>query len=343
MTPELASTEAPAMQLYVVQHQGQEPSLVWTWPQHATRVGLDTVFAEAGLLDEHLHEQARLCTLENAGSSQSPIWLLSHGGTTLVCSVNGNILEKGSQIRLDHGDEIEFGLARLEVAMAGRANVQPPEIALADSADASIDEQFELRDLDSPISAVPLPGRERYGRERADFGELITTTQDLLGQLGKEAEEASGTESAETDPLEVLHARYLAKLRNPSLGDQAINWQESELGDQSVMQDPMHRWMNQAGQQHSLDDLLGQSTNIDSVIEGLDPLATSDVTAPEIHDSVMHLFAPDDLRLQEQDPLELLIQRSLPTLTRSEHHSLSLDSAMPFIGGQGLPSTSEKS
>ena len=40
--------------------------------------------------------------------------------------------------------------------------------------------------------------------------------------------------------------------------------------------------------------------------------------------------------------IESLVQRSLPGLTRREHHSLSLDSAMPLTGGEPAPTKSNK-
>jgi hypothetical protein len=95
--------------------------------------------------------------------------------------------------------------------------------------------------------------------------------------------------------------------------------------------------MQAAGPSHSLDDLLGQTHSIASVMEGLDTLGAVDVLAPEPFDSVMHLFAPEHLREHTPDSLEALVQRSLPGLTRREHHSLSLDSAMPFTGGEDQP------
>jgi hypothetical protein len=76
-------------------------------------------------------------------------------------------------------------------------------------------------------------------------------------------------------------------------------------------------------------------------MQGLDALGAADVLAPEPFDSVMHLFAPEHLREQGQDSLETLVQRSLPGLTRREHHSLSLDSVMPFTGGEDAPSKAE--
>ena len=108
----------------------------------------------------------------------------------------------------------------------------------------------------------------------------------------------------------------------------------TDAADQARQVDPVQHWMKAAGSSSSLDDLLGQQHGIDSVIQGLDPLGGADVLAPESFDSVMHLFAPDGLRAPVQESLQKLVQHSLPGLTQREHHSMSLDSAMPFTGGE---------
>jgi hypothetical protein len=159
---------------------------------------------------------------------------------------------------------------------------------------------------------------------------------DLLAQFANGEDQAQKAQvPQEADPFEALHAQYLYKLRNPSHSDDALDWQDRVQGGQAKQPDPLGFWQDAADRtKKGLDDLLGQSQKIDVVLHALDPLGNSDVLKPEPYDSVMHLFAPENLRIETDDTLEALVQRSLPGLTRREHHSLSLDSAMPFTGGE---------
>jgi hypothetical protein len=241
-------------------------------------------------------------------------------------------------------------------------------------------EPFDLTALDALADITALTDAEAQGLRRTDFGDIISLTpleqippeeaeqaapspdaepslaealaagkqpsyaekvSDLLQQFGAGAKEPKRKEVLTNDPLDALHALYLAKLRDPVHGDDQDLWSDIVRGDQHQQADPMQQWMQAAGSNPSLDDLLGQPHSIASVIQGLDALGAADVLAPEPFDSVMHLFAPEHLREQGQDSLESLVQHSLPGLTKREHHSLSLDSVMPFTGGEDAPTKPE--
>jgi hypothetical protein len=241
-------------------------------------------------------------------------------------------------------------------------------------------EPFDLTTLDALADITALTDAEAQGLKRTDFGDIISLTpveqpsvsdpapqepgpevqptlaealasgkqpsyaekvSDLLQQFSAGAEKPKQVDSIINDPLDALHNQYLAKLRDPVHGDDQDLWNDIVRGDQHQQADPMQQWMQAAGNNPSLDDLLGQPHSIASVIQGLDALGARDVLAPEPFDSVMHLFAPEHLREQGQDSIETLVQRSLPGLTKREHHSLSLDSVMPFTGGEVAPSKSE--
>jgi hypothetical protein len=239
---------------------------------------------------------------------------------------------------------------------------------------------FDLTALDALADISALTDAEAQGLKRTDFGDIISMmpmeqvgqtepehpkpssvaeptlaealaagkqtsyaekVSDLLQQFTAGAQEPKRVEVLISDPLDALHDQYLAKLRDPVHGDDQDLWNDIVRGDKNHQADPMQQWMQAAGNNPSLDDLLGQSHSIASVMQGLDALGAADVLAPEPFDSVMHLFAPEHLREQGQDSLETLVQRSLPGLTRREHHSLSLDSVMPFTGGEDAPSKAE--
>ena len=239
---------------------------------------------------------------------------------------------------------------------------------------------FDLTALDALADISALTDAEAQGLKRTDFADIISMTpveqvaatdpaqvaptqdaaptlaealaagkqpsyaekvSDLLQQFSNGAQRPKQLESIINDPLDALHNQYLAKLRDPVHGDDQDLWNDIVRGDQHQQADPMQQWMQAAGSNPSLDDLLGQPHSIASVMQGLDALGAADVLAPEPFDSVMHLFAPEHLREKGQDSLETLVQRSLPGLTRREHHSLSLDSVMPFTGGEDAPTKPE--
>lgn len=204
---------------------------------------------------------------------------------------------------------------------------------------------FDLKDLASQDDRPSASGTERYGQERSDFSDLISfQPEERVGRLEPESGTAAASATVAAmpaealrpgteDPLHALHNAYLARLRDPVHADAQDRWQDLVRGGAARQSDPLQQWMQAAGNSHSLDDLLGQTHSIASVIDRLDALGSSDVLAPEPFDSVMHLFAPGQVPVPEQESLESLVQHSLPGLTRREHHSMSLDSAMPFTGG----------
>lgn len=320
-----AHTEPPQFELLVLQYRGLEVDFCWAWPPGESQVVLAQVLAAVEGVEAAFVAQLQACSLQRVEAGVQAVWQLAHGSAELVCSVNGKALAAGSALRLAHGDEIELGLMRLLVAM------QPSDA-------------FVLTDLDTqPGPVAARPDAEREGLARSDFTDLIALEpQESVPAPAQQAQPRSSAEAAPSsqDPLAVLHARYLAKLRNPALAEAEDHWQDLVRAEQLRQGDPMQQWMQAAGASPGLDDLLGQQHSIASVLESLDALGGSDVLAPEPFDSVMHLFAPENLRAQES--LQSLVQHSLPGLSQREHHSMALDSAMPFVGGEAAFASSPK-
>lgn len=373
------NTSVPFFELFGLQHKGQALNFVWTWPSQVIKAGFDDILRAL----DHLHVEAawlvhaRYCTVERAGSSVHPIWILSNSSHEMVCSVNQSILLAGSQVRLDHGDEIELGLTRFMVSMDATQKHPFAESASELQSQTQTDTQFQLTELDVLIDNNGQPKKERYGDDRADFSDLISfapeeavaqaappvvehgekpeNARPSLGQALAAGAQMGDQENVsdllksfttdephlhqkgaipEGDPFEALHAQYLYKLRNPTHTEEVVAWQDKVQDEHTKQTDPMQYWSRLAGHGSELNDLLGQSQSITTVIHGLDPLGHSKVLEPEPFDSVMHLFAPQNLRTDATGSLDALVQRSLPGLTRHEHHSLSLDSAMPIPGGE---------
>lgn len=327
----------PAQQLEVIvlQHHGQKVDFSWQWPAGVSEVGFDRIlngFAGLPVLNGPLQFSLRC-----AGTPEQPLWLLVNSNPTLACTVNHERLTCGTQLRLNHGDEIELGLTRMVVSLEPtQGPVHPLELPATSSQPSAEDlPAFDLTALAAPDANQSSSGPERYGRERSDFSDLISlessspqpthapdipaATEPLLPELD--------------DPFLSLHQKYLDRLRDPVHADDEDRWQVTVRGVQASQTDPWEQWKDVARGSQSLDDLLGQSPSIASVIQRLDTLGNADVLEPEPFDSVMHLFAPGYKSVPAQESLESLVQHSLPGLTRREHHSVSLDSAMPLTGG----------
>lgn len=304
------------LRLVGLQQGGLAFDFQWRWPAGARTQWLDDVLrgtAPAGPAHrDALAAHLLLCS----GSDEPPVWwLINHGGG-LTCAVNGRIVSRGSQQRLNPGDQIEIGLTRLLVAVGslsdgeeGSAHSRCDAAHLGPEADG-----FDLAALD----VRPAPGG------RADFSDLISLpSADAIDR----AVPCGSRKLAEVDPLAALHAQYLAKLRNPLHVEEGPLWQDLVRGHQTSLADPVLQWMRVAGQQPGMDDLLGQACSIDAVIASLDALCASDVLSPAPFDNVMHLFAPEDLRALGLETMG----HDLPSLTRREHHSLSPDSAVSLF------------
>lgn len=311
-------------QLTDLRHRGLALDLRWAWRDGPDIQGLDSVL-QGGISPPFagIGDLASV-TLHRGGPDGRSGWWVSNQGGTLACAVNGRLLDPGDQQRLDHGDVIEVGLTRLRVVSE----------ALQDGARKPTTQDA----APAPRAAAALDDPPGVAGTRSDFGDLIA-----LDVADREVADSSGSSSSPTgsaadvvaaakvdDPLHALHARYLAKLHDPAQDGENHPWQDVVLTHRSMSTDPLKQWMDAAAEQQGVDDLLEQPQSIASVIEGLDALCASDVLSPVLHESVMHLFAPESMRARGVSAMS----GGLPGLTRREHHSLSPDSAMPLPGAR---------
>lgn len=310
------SRAAYTLQLVGLQHGGLPFDFQWRWPAGTRTQWLDDVLLEIAPAGPERRDGLAAFSLIRLEPDGQPVWCLSNHGGALACAVNGLILPRGGEQRLNSGDQIEIGLTRLLVTTEAlsdedeRQTGNPCDTAhLGGEAHA-----FDLARLD----VCPAPGG------RADFSDLIAMSHGDAVEM----ETPCGSQTlSEADPLDLLHAQYLAKLRNPLHVEDGPAWQDLVHSQQSSLADPVLQWMRIAGQHPGMDDLLGQACSISEVIASLDALCFSDVLSPVPFDNVMQLFAPDGLREQGPDALN----QGLPSLTRREHHSLSPDSAVSLF------------
>ena len=299
-----------------LQHGGLAFDFQWEWPAGVRTQWLDEVLREIAPAGPERRDGLAAFSLLRSGPDEQPVWWLTNHGGALACAVNGRLVSRGSQQRLNPGDRIEIGLTRLLVAAGGRAGCEQGQASSrCDATRLGVEaDGFDLKRLD----ARPAPSG------RAGFSDLITlSTADSIDRAAPSDSRAS----VNADPLAALHAQYLAKLQNPLHVEENPLWQDLVRGQQTSLADPILQWTRVAGERPGMDDLLGQPCSIDAVMASLDALCFSDVLSPAPFDNVMQLFAPEGWRTQGLDTLGL----DLPSLTRREHHSLSPDSAVSLF------------
>jgi predicted component of type VI protein secretion system len=309
---------AGPLRLVGLQQAGLAFDFEWRWPCGGRVQWLHDVLREAATAGPARREglAAFSLSLRCTGQDDTALWCLSNHTGPLSCAVNRVPLLSGCDRTLQCGDEIEVGLIRLRVHIESMPNAAaasqadpPAQVAPEHTAD-----RFDLATLD--VEPAPdTPG---------DFIDLIASVPWHLveAQAGVDAPVAQTP-----DPLEALHAQYLEKLRNPLHVEEGTAWQDLLHGDRAALANPLQHWMQIAGTQTSVEEVLGQPSDIDAVMAQLDALGDSDVLAPPPFDNVLRLFAPDGVR----HPGPRGIGQALPSLTRREHHSLAPDSAVPLF------------
>ena len=237
--------------------------------------------------------------------------------------------------------------AGIHVDNMSDASIEPgmQDVALLGTAESAQESAAALAEL-VPAHHVGIMFNEetqRQGYERGNFSELFlhnANTDDLsliLPTVVNESEslsdliEKKNPSSEFGDLIEQLHQRYLARLRNPyavnemdlgSLQEQPVDQRRSHDDEFSHLCDLGH-----TGDIHEL--LTGKETTL-KLMAHFDQLGYSDILNAESFDSVMHLFAPDDLKI-----IATTTQSSIPNLTRLEHHSIAIDSNMDSLAVTG--------
>lgn len=332
------------MALLALEHHGQSCDAVWVWPQGAQSVGLHAVLQTMELegvsTDASEPDVRRHCMLQRVGTPAQPIWLLGNVSREVLCSVNLRTLSAGQQVRLAHGDLIEIGLTRFEVRLQSDGGLADSRVPAEST---PLLDGFELTDLAGEEDVFSQLHGMSLAPKRSDFHDLIAPEPQGAKHHVQTLPEANLPVAAdvvpvvEFDPLEALHAQYLRKLRDPSASDSLDLWTDVQRDAAAFERDPMQSLMDEAGTRSGLDDLLGQPQSIAVVLDSLQVLGSTDLLAPDPFDSVMRMFAPEDLRQPELDSLESIVRKSLPDLTRREHHNMAVDSAMPSISDTFKP------
>ncbi|QDL54680.1 TagK domain-containing protein [Rhodoferax aquaticus] len=315
---------------------GQAFDFTWQWPTQATHVHFAELLRACPAPGVAHMPYLDACTLHARAAPSGTQWSVSPESGDIACSVNGQALEEGSMAQLHDGDTLEVGLLSFQVHLLAPS-------AQAHAADLAM-QRFVLTDLDE------VAPDEGYDTRLRGISDLINTELVTDPAANGPAAAPPSATTEQGDVLSVLHTQYLRKLRDPAYNSDEGHWQGLvQARESAATLDPFDDLKLRAGNENSLSDLVGQAQTIGEVFADLDEAMAHEFMKPDRADSVLHLFAPKEL--QAQAPAESaatalpgslahLLQASLPGLTLREHHSLSLDSAMPLFSD--TPDTATK-
>ncbi|MBT0571847.1 TagK domain-containing protein [Curvibacter sp. CHRR-16] len=317
-------------ELHGLYQHGQLFQCLWQWPDQCKRMHFEDILQSTLPTTAALMPYLDACVVQCHPESTVSNWSIRTDSAEIAVTINNESLAVGHTQTLHNGDILEVGLYSFRV--------QVPEVAENHATNWMPD--FELTDLDP----MALDEQRHKGLDDLIVPDPSTATANTTAQMVR----PTASKAATVDVLDMLHAQYLRKLQDPSYTGDDGPWHGlARQQENAVSTDPLQDLVSAAKASHdyvgsSLSDLLGQTQNIHDVLANLDDTVTIDLMALDKFDSVIHLFAPSQPQpTQSTNPLEAmaetslaqLVQSSLPGLTLREHHSLSLDSAMPFFAG----------
>ena len=330
-------------QLIGLQHHGQKIDWHWDGTDARPETPLSQVLASLGILSPALRKQIDALQIQRHQGPQEDSWWLYGGEGDWVCTLNGRALPFQQTLRLSDGDVIEIGFVRLQVQLQNSLLSPLPKPSASEEKAPQL-ASFELVDL--ALGDGLQKSHEGLQIADDDISDLISdNVQDPALQTPTEAawvadrgQTAWAADKYSADPLATLHEDYLRRLRSPLYSEPLDHWQSIQRAERMQTQDPLQHLQKLAGADPGLSDLLGQSHNIQDTMASFDQLSAVNILAPEPFDSLMHLFAPEGFVPPNPSPANGATDAAvhspalddfLPGLTRREHHSLSLDSAMP--------------
>lgn len=355
-----ACLDTQSLQIQILEHTGLHQHLVWHWPEQTqSELSLAEVLHSLPGIDASTLSQASQCKITRTWSQNLSAWWLTNSGTELICILNGQPLPLAQAVRLMHFDDIEFGLSHLRVVLteaptsyAHSSGIDDPEVPLAENdskhtsqpvlyerveprlGEAALSTSVEtlqecadaLSELDVSQHEDNLFGIAGRDRKQDDLSHLLkplsSTAITTSAQFKSVSENGVGLIADMNDPLEKLHQHYLEHLRNP-FQPAVTAWQENHSNQQQDSRDAFASLRSAAGF-GSVHELLNGKEKTNELLASFDQFSDNNVLAPETFDSVIQLFAPAEFQTAKAN----LNAGSLPGLTRSEHHSLAIDSSM---------------
>lgn len=315
--------------------QGQALDLSWPWPDGQDRVCLSALLEDLALPLQPLADEAQV-RFHRAWGLEASAVAVEHRCQELRCSLNGQWLPPQQLVWLQQGDVLDVGLYRLE--LDGRqpdADTPASPLACDPAAAAPLADLDLTRLADAPHRQGPpllLPAS-------AAPASLV----DLLGrQDGQPADDpaiaamTAAPARREDELLDQWHQRYLQRLQSPeaALRDDE-DWAHLSLEEVTHRVDAFDQLKEADGAKSPLAHLLGQNDSIEAVLSQLDAHGPVDLFAQGEPPNVLHLFAPAGWAAAQR-------HERLPSLTRLEHHGISLDSAVPLGTELRQPPPDEK-
>lgn len=242
-------------------------------------------------------------------------WQLLNLSKNVHCAVNGMPIASDNWCLLHDGDIFEWGLSIWQINPAQQFTPEiETETLNKNNADYKI-MPLDLKWFDSHLLSQQ--------KEENPFSLVMPSLPyELLESKEYQTKDSTLEESpAEAIFLDLLH-EYRQALDTPQLSVNEHFWQERllkndvsssastvNLADLSGNLDPLM----------TLQDIVSGPLNIDDVFNGLDSLREAELFKTEEIPEILHLFAPG---WQQQNSHAHMP----PTLTRKEHHAVSVDS-----------------
>ena len=322
----------------VTRHQGQALDLSWPWPQGQDQVRLSALLEDLGLPLQPAAEEAQV-RFHRAWGLEASAVAVEHQCHELRCSLNGEVLQPQLLVWLQQGDVLDVGLYRLELAcrQAGDDD-RVADVAADPSAPDAPAEHIDLTLLADAPHRQGSPLLAPHAAEPSRLDDLLLRAEPAETAPAAAAVVAAVADLPPTREEQLLsqwHARYLQRLQSPEArlqGDE--DWAHLTLEEVANRVDALDELKASEGAETSLSRLLGQRDGIDTVLSQLDAHGPHDLFAPSEPPNVLHLFAPQGWAPTQR-------HERLPSLTRLEHHGLSLDSAVP-LGAELRPSPPDK-
>lgn len=326
---------------HVTRCQGRELDMPWRWPDGCEQALLSTLLDDLRLPLQPSADETRVHLHRTPGALSGSV-AVAHHCVELRCSVNGIQLAPRVMAWLQQGDVLDVGLYRLEL----RWELQGGDVVPSQGSEGAFNEptkdtrQASAADVDltllaaglradgvSPLLshlAAPDGVEDLLGRpdwSSADSGEPALGATGAV-PLPEAVSDALAPEQAEHALLNHWHARYMLRLRSPdAVLDDVEGWAHLSPQDIADNADALEDLKARTDPTAELSSLLGHSTHIDTVLSQLDPHGPHDLFEHPEPQSVLHLFAPEGWTPAHQGGV-------LPSLTRLEHHGISLDSAL---------------
>ncbi|MEJ8827316.1 TagK domain-containing protein [Variovorax humicola] len=320
-----ASAAAPSLLLRLVRSHGKPVDGTLSVP--AAGVGLaDALALDARAPNDEDRRQADLCRIGLRGRS----WQLSNDSHALACTLNGQRVPAGTVTSVADRDVLELGLLRFVVELAD-SDVNAAAFDLRNLAlsprQQSFADPFGVLDIDGARpQSVANPLGQLLGELPVAKGQAakgLTAASAAIPPLREISRREHRPQPGSADALfDDLHEGFIRAVRDPSRLAESALWENSHaLAGEATLTTLEDLTRDAVATYPLVRDVLHDREKIDQLFDGVDSWDKSPLFEPQETEEVLRLFAPE---------LAHSARKSIPSLTRREHHALSPDSPMPI-------------